>query len=70
MKEMNCVWLNKQNPFDVLCKIQDALLSGNRFCILKAITSGPRICPHYEGAKTDEETCHKCIESWMIEQHP
>ena len=58
MEDMNCIWLNKQNPYDILCKIQDYM--GRTRCILEALEGHDILC--------NGQPCHKCIEKWMIER--
>lgn len=74
MEDMNCVWLNKQNPYDILCKIQDDMVKSKR-CILRSLD--PPIlfderygnCPNtHTYPITPCVDCHKCIEKWMVER--
>lgn len=63
MKDMNCVWLNAQNPYDVLCKLQTAVPVGRDgpvYCILDHIRFEVKRNCHPDG-------CKKCIENWMLE---
>lgn len=74
MEDMNCVWLNKQNPYDILCKIQDDMVKSKR-CILRSLDPLILFNEHYNNCPNTHTysitpcvDCHKCIEKWMIER--
>lgn len=67
MEDMNCIWLGKQNPYDILCNIQAYM--GRSGCVLEALDGCERDCPNLKRTnRTQSASCHKCIEKWMIER--
>ena len=68
MEDMNCIWLGKQNPYDILCKIQDYM--GRTGCVLEALDGCERDCPNLKRTNLSPSVggCHKCIEKWMVER--
>ena len=69
MDKMNCIWLNEQNPYDMLCRVQDAFNRQNAGCVLEALTLQPVKCPErHDMTISKDEHCHTCIMRWMTEK--
>jgi len=61
LDRLNCLWLNNQNNYDLLCKIQQYMdsESKSKMCVLQAIDnsfSKPDFCI---------VDCYNCIQDWL-----
>jgi hypothetical protein len=69
LEKMNCIWLNEQNPYDMLCRVQNAFNRQDAGCVLEALTLQPVKCPErLDRSISKDEHCHTCIMQWMTEK--
>ena len=62
--KMNCEWLNEQNMYDLLGKIQSRIVS-NRHCILKILDDRYSALCIYDVDNLERPDCKTCIQQWM-----
>lgn len=60
-------YILKQNEYDVLCKIQLALLYGEN-CIISALTAKDYSCPKHIHGEQRHERCCRCLQQWLNEE--
>lgn len=67
MENTNRNYIHGMCAYDLLCKIQKEMYSGER-CVIKAITEKERKCLKVDRDGFLFRDCDKCISNWMNEE--